>query len=467
MTFLNSSWLMFWMSIPWIGSIMTLLGNPNRVYSRRVLGWSIGCFLALSLGLWWGKPGLFMTNRILESDTTAVTLFTGMMFAGIVFLFTWPDGKTAKGLAILGGGLALMVGVRFDFAKTIYTALEPFFMPNRLNINWMSVVGVILGFIWIFSIPFLTKKNTEDFDQSPLFGKFVYFMRWSMLFLPLVVLKTFFISHDAVYNGNRVSEVGQLTIGLLVFCICWVWTVLNLQSWRIPGFWRKFWLFVSYPIFYIVNYKYIFSPLSSDKKAIKANTSPELLAFWNPEKILNRGLIQTFFNIMACGMLAAIILTLKSHIPDSLLVVEHDMAVYAIIGLALILVLHVYAIFQPNAPYRFLLCCSMLGLMLLVLALYIWYTIDYLDLVVNNFTMGGLALPAIIIIVIPSFIGIWFAVFWPLRVAYKYRAILKPEHAQPMLISPGTPPLSRFWVVSLLTMSLVTGCWALSLVLGY
>jgi hypothetical protein len=459
-------WLMLWLGIPWIGSGITLLGNPNVLYSRRVLGWSVACFLALSAGLWWINPALFMTDMIVgfsKYDTTRTSLFTGMMFGAIVFLFTWPDGKTAKGLAILGSGLALMVGVRFGVPKMIYTELQHFLDPlyvhflNPISFDFiMILIGITGAILWVLSIPYLTKNNTGAFDQAPLFGKFMVFLRWCVVFLPFIILKTFFIEYCPTYNGNVMTEMSKVMVFFTLYAMIAL-LFIRLQSWRIPGFWRSVGMVLLTPIMYFVNARYTYRPpLTSDKTALCDNASPEQIAFWNPWAIMNRGMIQLFFfNTVSWLPLLQTTLSRKL-LPDSLVVTELDMLFYTKIGLSLILALHAYALFQPRCvPYRFLLWCSMIGLFLLSFALHMFYSF-----LLNIEPMSVLDL----VFLVSAFLRFPFmitVILQPMVRAYRYRALLSTDETN----LSATPALSRFWVLFLLGTSLSAGLYPLFLLI--
>jgi hypothetical protein len=443
----NMPWIILWLSIPWIGSLMTLLGNPNGLYSRRVLGWSIGCFLALSMGLWFANPELFMTDMVVgvsKYNTTRGIIFTGMMFSAIMFLFTWPDGKTAKGLTLLGSALLLMVGMRFGLPQYIYTELQGVLTPNAFGffVIFTTISAAVLWVLWALSIPYLTKKNTLAFDQAPLFGKLMYFLRWSLLFLPLVVLFTFFDNltseNLAKFFDNPMTDPLPMVVvfisGISLIYALFSIVVLGAQSWRIPGFWRKVSLMVFWPVFYLVYSRYTCrAPLSGDKTAISNEASPELVHFWNPWTLLNRGMIMAFFTVLL-GLgsrndsMSSYDFTSSEDVKLDLTIVEcmYDM------GIALIMALHIYALFQPRAvPYRGLLWCSMIYLL-------------------GTYCIYGSLFHAIF-----HAIG-WLSLIWTLQTGYRYRAILE----QTMPIS--TPPvLSRFWVLSLLGTSFSVGLYFL------
>ncbi len=462
-------WVMLWLSIPWIGSLMTLLGNPNGMYSRRVLGWSVGCFLLLSMGLWFANPELFMTDMVVgvsKYDTTRGTIFTGMMFSAIMFLFTWPDGKTAKGLTLLGSALLLMVGVRFGLPKYIYTELMGVLNPMLFGFG-MVFIMVSAPVLWVLSIPYLTKKNTLAFDQAPLFGKLMYFLRWSLLFFPFILLKTSFIDYSPNSNGYvRTSQFLSLTLLYTEIAL----PLITLQSWRIPGFWRNVGMYFLSPIMYFFNARYTYRmPLTSDKTALSQTASPEHIAFWNPWAIMNRGMIQLFFGITRPWLL---LITVSSYNPlPPTLGTELDMALYAKIGLSLIMALHGYALFQPRfVPYRFLLWCSMIGLLLLSFFSDLFYAAlslesfdrplsaalsaksmegqDVLDPWVDEFAF---------LIIFTVFSIVYTAILLPMIRSYKYRALLNTDETN---ISCNAP-LSRFWVLSLLGTSLASGLYSL------
>jgi hypothetical protein len=455
----NMPWVILWLGIPWIGSLMTLLGNPNGVYSRRVLGWSVGCFLVLSVGLWWANPALFMTDRIVgfhKYDITRTSLFTGMMFSAIMFLFTWPDGKTAKGLAILGSGLALMVGVRLGVPKLMYTELQHVLNPLYVNVI-MILIGMTGAIVWVLSIPYLTKKTTLAFDQAPLFGKFMYFLRWCVLFLPFIILKTFFIEHCPTYNGKVMTEMSQVMVFFTLYAMIAL-TFIDLQSWRIPGFWRNVGMACLTPIMYFFNARYTYRlPLTRDKTALSDNASPEQIAFWNPWAIMNRGMIQLFFlNTLSWYPLLQTILSRK-HLPDSVVLRELDMLFYGKIGLSLILALHAYALFQPRwVPYRFLLWCSMIGLLLLSFFLNVCYrlVLSTEPQSFSNTVCVFLGYACLILLVIT-------VILLPMIRAYRYRTLLSTDETN---VS-ATPALSRFWVLFLLGTSLSAGLYSLYLLI--
>ncbi len=404
---------------------MTLLGNPNGMYSRRVLGWSVGCFLLLSMGLWLANPELFMTDQVAGfsiGDTTRGTIFTGMMFAAIVFLFTWPDGKTAKGLAILGSGLALMMGMRSEVIRTL--ALNIGSLENSITMT-LGLMGLILVIAWIWFIPFLNKKNTDAFDQAPLFGKFEYFLRWSLLALPLMVI--YMALKPYLDNPTHATNLLSAILFIpMIYGVCSI-VVLSAQSWRIPGFWRKVSLMVFWPVFYFVYSRYTYrAPLSADKTALSNTASPELVHFWNPWTLLNRGMIMAFFTVLLWGQ-GELIDSEGEHI-------HFDLAIFDL-AIAMIMALHIYAIFQPRAvPYRGLLWCSMI------------YLILSPALSPDNTDLFSYVSHAIS----------WLSIIWTLQTGYRYRAIL--EQTTPI---PTPPVLSRFWVLSLLGTSLSVGLYSL------
>ncbi|MBM3631380.1 MAG: hypothetical protein FJX00_00080 [Alphaproteobacteria bacterium] len=426
-------WLILWLGIPWIGSGITLLGNPNVLYSRRVLGWSVACFLALSAGLWWINPVLFMTDQVAQGatyDTTRDTIAIGMIFSAIVFLFTWPDGKTAKGLALLGGVLGIMVGVRLGIPQEMYTQWRNVLSPFVFDFLRFVIPFSIGLIVWAMAIPYLTKKNTAAFDQAPLFEKFMYFMRWLLLLLPAIV----FIFFDYTVVKKSVLDV------LLLLCSASVFFI-TLQSWRIPGFWRNAGMALGYIfpplwiIMYFVNRKYTYSPpLTSDKTALCPGALPEQIALWKPCSIMNRSMIWLFFE-------AVRILSTLTISANALPAPKLFMVFYIKLGIMMMMVLHAYALFQPGfVRDRWLLWLSMFIL---------W---------VHSFALDEDILEMSLLKEIPTIDEIWrefgFIVHWlslviillPMVKAYKYRAILDPDAS--------TPALSKFWLLCLLGASL-------------
>ncbi len=435
----NMPWIILWLSIPWIGSLMTLLGNPNGLYSRRVLGWSIGCFLALSVGLWWANPPIFMTEilgntpritlfsgMIWEGTTTQVIMFVGMMFSAIVFLFTWPDGKTAKGLAILGSGLALMVGARLGLPQMMLSPLlEQGEYPDFVLGFTRLCMAITVTVLWVRAIPYLTKKHTDAFDQAPLFGKFMYFLRWCLLFLPFIMLEEAY----SPTTGTVTKELSEIFLALPVLYAAITLTIIAAQSWRIPGFWNNVGIFFLSPIMYFVKARYTYRPpLTVDKTALCPTASPEQIAFWNPWTLLNRGMIMAFFTeFLGSNFFIPPSKDVKPLSLEDVIIIQF---IYEI-GIDLIMALHIYALFQPRAvPYRGLLWCSMIFLICIIGACSPRSSLLF-------YAMFGLG---------------WLSIIWTLQTGYWYRAIL--EQTTPI---PTPPVLSRFWVLCLLGTSLSAG----------
>jgi hypothetical protein len=218
-----------------------------------------------------------------------------------------------------------------------------------------------------------------------------------------------------------------LTLPLLYAAI--TLTIIAAQSWRIPGFWRKVSLTLFWPAFYFVYSRYTYRPpLSADKTALSNEASPELVHFWNPWTLLNRGMITAFFTVFL-GSHVFIPLS-KDVKPPSLEDVIIIQCIYEI-GIALIMALHIYALFQPRAvPYRGLLWCSIIFLICIIGACSPRSSLLF-------YAMFGLA---------------WLSLIWTLQKGYWYRAIL--EQTTPI---PTPSVLSRFWVLCLLGTSLSAG----------
>jgi hypothetical protein len=113
-------WGVIWLSLPWVGALFTILGNPNQLYSRRVLIWSMGCFMILSLGL-----GCAHVYRVmpLPPFLTLQTMILAMILSDLIFIASWPRGKAALGLTVLGCCLLLFIGF---FEQKWITWIESF-----------------------------------------------------------------------------------------------------------------------------------------------------------------------------------------------------------------------------------------------------------------------------------------------------------------------------------------------------
>lgn len=124
-------WTYGWLGLPWVGCALTILGNPNPLYSRRLLMWCLGCFMLLSLGflvqdffpnflpqlslmkmskeVYTPPPPMGILLPALKTIGAQHLVVGGVFMAGILLLGAWPGSQTALGLGTLGWSLGMLM----------------------------------------------------------------------------------------------------------------------------------------------------------------------------------------------------------------------------------------------------------------------------------------------------------------------------------------------------------------------
>ena len=425
------NWWVFGMSIPWIGSIVALLSHPHIKNARRLLGGAVACFIVFS----------FLAN-----PTGLGVLLPALTVT--LYLLTWPEGQTAKGLALLG-----------LISCCLWALDRPLFVSDPLSgfpILFLAFLLVLV--LWV--MPWNTEKCFQAFVHITLLHKFIYFMLWGVFFILFLLYSSSSLdSNPSIftnkhYLGIQYNYTIKGVLLVLRLGIAVIPGILLLKSLGTPGFWRNLgnalvllsitlginldWvilLFIPLPLFIIINYHSIFSPpLSRDKTSLSLKASPQHILLWNPWNIAHRGMIQTFL-VFTLAPYIPMYFTLTFHHP-----VTDMMGLIGQIIMALILTLHIYALFQSRfVPYRFLLACSMAVFITVPAVLRFVFTLNPLSII--------------------SELVIWTIILCPMIMAYRYREVLNPQTlpawcTEPQPHDSAMEPLSRFWVILLLMNSI-------------
>jgi hypothetical protein len=455
-------WMGLWLGIPWIGALLTILGNPNRVYARRVLGWSLFCFSVISLFL---ITDLISFESLLPMGTTYrkppdfFSAVGALLIVWITFLVTWPDGRVAIGLGLMGCLWAAYVGQKYDipmkymgfvlpslcvFACIIvrplflYTHTNGCAVSSRLNRTRLAIVLALWAvscidmplclhltpYALLFFIPWPWSRDFNLFCKATFLGQ-------------MVVFCAFFMARDFMPMRNSAFVFYGIPLSLLI--------VGYIRSYGIAGFWKNTWLALClFAIFFsrldhtpmqsileltpdiykpismtlscllvgcflFFNSHRIFTPpLSADKKSLSPSASPELIAFWNPSASLNRALYQ----IMILSMIY---------------VLQDDLSAEPILFLAM-----VYALASPHdTPFRPLLIAHLCVFLILC-------TIN-----THGTSKSGVSPEAMVLMI---------SILVQLYLSKRHTHILG-KGDMPTANPTTLPSLSRAWVLMLLTLN--------------